>query len=247
VKTRQNYAAYCSIGAGIGGAAFSLGGTLAVSGYGARRLYVASKKLELIKAELLHRGIALRDFHCRDVIIPLCASLAGAGIGFGLDEVALAATNTLPMAINMPSGKTAIQQALSHPGEVFQGGVNEQLHEMALVGQDVPHGVMPGSGLSTQVLQAHTTWVPATSPAEHIGFYAGMAMTQSAEHSLVSLVAAQSTWSVIEAVAGLQKALNLVGCRRYLGLPILCNGCGDKITTGIYWRKCTQRVPLARF
>ena len=59
VKTRQDIATATSISTGIGSAAFAFGASLTVSGYGARRMYVAKKKLELIQAELSKGNIEL--------------------------------------------------------------------------------------------------------------------------------------------------------------------------------------------
>lgn len=73
VKTRQDFAAAASIGSGIGAAAFTFGASLTLTGYGARRMYVATKKLELIQAELLKRGIELHKLQKRDFLIPAVA------------------------------------------------------------------------------------------------------------------------------------------------------------------------------
>jgi hypothetical protein len=154
---------------------------------------------------LKSRQIQLRPFHIRDAFIPLVASLAGAGVGFGLDEVALAATNTIPTRAGMLSGKTAMQQVLHHPGEALQGvgqGLCEQMHEMASAAYDVHSGVIPGSGPCGQILQAHTAWVPSSSARGHAGFYEDLVLAKSAEHATMSLAATQGTWSAMEACAG---------------------------------------------
>jgi hypothetical protein len=83
-----------SIGSGIGAAAFTSGASLALTGYGARRMYVANKKLELIQAELLKRGIELHTLQKRDVLIPAAAHLLGVVVGFGLDEIDMGDTYT---------------------------------------------------------------------------------------------------------------------------------------------------------
>ncbi|PHH76813.1 hypothetical protein CDD80_1191 [Ophiocordyceps camponoti-rufipedis] len=107
LKTRQRISSSFSIVSGIGAAPVSGGATLAVSAYGGRRLHVARKKLRLIEAELLKRGQPLHKLQKRDVIIPVTAGVAGAGLGFGIDELALAAPHTISMSVEPAVGLLA--------------------------------------------------------------------------------------------------------------------------------------------
>jgi hypothetical protein len=244
VKTRQRYAGASSIVIGAGGAAFIFGGTLAVSAYGGRRLFVADKKLELIRQELRKRGTGLRDFHKRDVIIPLCASGVGVGLGFGLDEVAMAATNTIPMGSTMPSGGSVMHEVLNNPGDVAQGvgsGLSEQAHEMAVALANTTSGVIPGSELSNEVLATSTVWVTAPSQAEHVGYYLGMLLAQQVEHGVIAVVGAQCAWSIMECMAGCAKGIKRSRtCPQALGGATECDECHELIRSGVYRRMETS-------
>lgn len=159
VKTRQEFSAAATIGSGIGGAAFTCGASLAMTGYGARRMYVAKKKLELIQAELSKRGIELHKVQKRDFFIPAAAHLLGGVVGFGLDEVVMGATNTIPLGEHIPTGASAIHEVLTNPHEALQGvvsGIEEQGREMWLAVNGATNGVIPGSDLSSEILAAHT-------------------------------------------------------------------------------------------
>ena len=159
VKTRQKISAAVSIGAGIGAAAFTHGTSLALSGYHARRMYVANKKLDRIQAELLKRGIELHTLQKRDVLIPIAAHLVGVAVGFGLDEIAIADTYTIPLGEHVSTGASAIHEVLANPHEALQGaasGAEEQFREMSLAANDIPNGVIPGSNLSSHILATHT-------------------------------------------------------------------------------------------
>jgi len=159
VKTRQDVSAASSIGSGIGAAPFTSGASLALAGYGAREMYVAKKKLELIQAELLKRGIELHKVQKRDFFIPVGESLLGSVVKFGLEEIDMSDTYTIPLGEHVPTGASSIHDVLTNPHEALQGavsGVEEQFREMSLAVQDVANGVIPGSDLSSQILAAHT-------------------------------------------------------------------------------------------
>jgi hypothetical protein len=112
-KTRQIYAAFCSIANGAAFAIPSHGGTLVICAWAARRLYVANHKLKYIRAELTLRNLELRAFMHRDWMIPVAVALTGTAIGLGVDfglhnfvpigSVSLGSTAVLPT----PSGGTA--------------------------------------------------------------------------------------------------------------------------------------------
>ncbi|KAK3392851.1 hypothetical protein B0H63DRAFT_530357 [Podospora didyma] len=72
-----------SITAAIGMAIATGGLSLASSPYGARRMYVAEKKLALIQTELTERSVALHEPMKRDFPIPLGIGIATMGIGAG--------------------------------------------------------------------------------------------------------------------------------------------------------------------
>lgn len=239
VKTRQQMAASISIGSGLGGAVFTMGGTLAISAYGARRMRVAKKKCELIQQELIKRNIKLHEFDYKDALIPGIAGLVGMGVGFGLTDIANEATNAATMNVITPSGSSAIQAVAANPGDAIQGlgaGFTEQVREMALAVNGMGAGIMPGSDLSGEVLAAHTSWVALPSPASSVGVYAGMMMAQGVEKGIASLISAQCAWSIMEALSSLERPSVELQCSRVLGMPVTCDHCKMRMTSGTYWR-----------
>jgi hypothetical protein len=240
VKTRQEYSSWWSIGGGLGGAVFTFGASLAVSAYGGRRLYVATKKLELIKAELTKRGISLHEFQKRDALIPAVAGLVGAGIGFGVDMVALGVTNAIPMGVHVPTGSSAMHEVLNNPGDALQGiaaGAQEQGKEILLAGQGLEHGIIPGSDLSTSMLASHTVWCAAPDLSEAIGFHQGMMLAQGVEKSTAAFLGSQCTWSVMEGIFSVQMAKQKLSCSRSSVTMADCDQCGAEVRKGTFWRK----------
>jgi hypothetical protein len=242
VKTRQLMAASCTIGGGIGGAAFTMGGTLAVSAYGSRRYRVASKKLKLIQAELMRRGVSLHKLDYKDFLIPIGASVIGLGAGIGLDHIAIAATNTVPMGaqVGMPTGSTALYAVAANPGDAVQSivpGFTQQVNEMGLALHGVGEGIIPGSDQSQLMLAGHTSWAAAPNMESAVGFYAGMLMAQTTEKSVVSLISAQCAWSLMEAVSSMDTSRTQLPCGRMVGMPVECDHCATVIKFGTYWRK----------
>jgi hypothetical protein len=194
VKTRQHTAALCSMTAGAAGALPTGGGSLLLTAYGGRRLYVASKKLELIEAELRSRDVALHELQKRDILIPGIAALVGAGVGLGLDEVATTATNTIPMGTGLPHGSSIAQALATSSGDTLGGaahGAMEQLHEMGNAILDSTNGIP-----AAQDLAQNTVWVPVQSVSTAVGFHGGMVIAQAAEKGAASLAAGVVTTSI---------------------------------------------------
>ncbi|KAF4592466.1 hypothetical protein GQ602_002765 [Ophiocordyceps camponoti-floridani] len=107
LKTRQRISSSFSIGSGVVAAPVSGGATLAVSAYGSRRLHVARKKLRLIEEELVKRGQPLHKLQKRDVLIPVIAGIFGLGLGFGIDELGVAAAHTISLPVEPAVGLLA--------------------------------------------------------------------------------------------------------------------------------------------
>lgn len=198
VKTRQHTAAISSMVTGAIGAIPTYGGTLVVSAYGARRYYVATKKLDLIQGELVKRGIQLHKLQKRDVLIPAVTAVIGVGAGMGLDEIAMSVTNTGLMGTVIDPGGSVAEALATNTGETLHAaaqGVHEQAHEMLHGVLDVNNGVP-----AAQDLESHTVWVPAQSAEEAAGYHAGMAAAQSAERGVVASGAALISDAVISRV-----------------------------------------------
>lgn len=200
VKTRQQAAAMCSIGTGVAGAIPSGGGTLLLSAYGSRRLYVAQAKLKLIRAELTKRGVALHELQKRDVLIPFAASIVGMGVGVGLEDAATAVTNTVPMAAGLPSGSSVTQALATNSGDTISGaahGIAQQAREMGHAILDANNGIPAAQDLAMQ-----TTWVSATSAQEAVGFHTGMGAMQATEKGVASLASKVLATQGMEAMCG---------------------------------------------
>jgi hypothetical protein len=112
IKHRQHVSASASIGGGIGVAPFTMGLTLIGSAYGGRRLYIASKKLEMIRAELEKREVELYKPTKRDFFIPLGVSMATLGLGAGVDSLASHATSTVAAHVAAQHGTQAVHDAV---------------------------------------------------------------------------------------------------------------------------------------
>lgn len=162
------------------------------------------------------------------------------GIGYGLDEVALAATNTITLGANV-YGTSTMSALASHPSEFLHGavdGIQEQGHEVALAANGISNQIVPGTNASAALLASHTTWVPASSTADLIGFHQGMVVAQDAEKFVATQVGSEIFWKITESISGLCKVSQRVSCRRQLTVGgIACNNCKEDIEGGIYYRK----------
>jgi hypothetical protein len=248
VKTRQQIAAGCQIGSGLAAAPFTFGLTLGISGIGARRTYVAAKKFKLITAELESRNVPLHQLQKRDFLIPFGASLAGLGLGFGLDEVAMAATNAIPMEVmNGPTGTSSAAHEVMNPGATVHGwasGALEQVHEMGNAAQNmITDGIVPGSDLSSAALASHTAW-NCISPADAVSFHQGMLAAQGLEKAVASFIGQEFAWKMMEALLGMEQARQSLPCSRLAGLPVSCDSCRVQITSGQFWREYLVRFSL---
>ncbi|TIC99156.1 hypothetical protein CH35J_006238 [Colletotrichum higginsianum] len=244
VKTRQIYAASGSIGAGVGGAAFTAGATLVVTGYGARRYYVANKKLQLIQQEVTNRGYSLHEFQKRDFLIPVTASMISVGLGAGLGSIAAASTNTSLMVDGgfVPSDMSVVEALVTNPGDTIGGaldGAAQQSYEMVQAGLGVAAGTLPGTDECAQVLAQNTVWVPADSASQAVGFQAGMVLAQAAEKAFVGLASNAIATFVMEGIWSIQMSREFASCPRHLGVTKLtCRMCNENISDSWYWHCC---------
>ncbi|RAR07131.1 hypothetical protein DDE83_006629 [Stemphylium lycopersici] len=185
VKLRQQISASCAIGSGVGGAAFTMGASLAASVIGSRRYRVARKKHGLIQNELMRRGIPLHETNYKDYLIPVVASVVGQGVGIGLGHIAMDITNTIPLGqqIPTPTGSTTIQAVAEYPSDA------EHFHEVNLAADGIKAGIVPGSESSQLNLAEHTSWIPAPNVENAAEFHAGMLLAQKVENAVVISVA----------------------------------------------------------
>ena len=250
MKIRQRFSSSYTIGAGIGGAPFTLGFTLGLSTYGLRVHRVASAKRQIIEQELTNRNIALHVLRKRDFLIPLSTGPINSGVGFGINELALAGTNTVTMEAALPPDASA-SQIIHHPMDVLSGGL-DGIQEQ---GQEMTWAVDQGSSLSEGALAANTTWVPSPSAANTVGFYYGMFVAQKAEAAVAGIVTTMTLNLIMESVA--EKNPDIVKrwpnrCSRVIKVENFkggaCSFCSKLISSGFFWRRSYQfllkKMPL---
>jgi hypothetical protein len=230
------------MGGGIGGAILTMGGTLVVSAYGCRRYQVATKKLELIQAELLSRGVSLHEVNYKDVLIPFAANIVGQGAGFGFDQIATEAANTMPTGQQIPTatGSTVINEVVANPSDTVQAtisGIEAQSNAMGHALDGIGGGIIPGSDPSQLNLATHTSSVAAPNIESITGFHTGMLLAQSAEKAAVSLIASNCAWKLMEAMSSMDPPRTRLPCARMVGQTVKCDHCHTLVQSGTYWRK----------
>lgn len=260
VKTRQTYAAMCSI---VNGAAFSVpshGGTLVICAWAARRLYVAVRKLKVIKAELTRRKLELRPFLNRDWMIPVAVAVTGAAIGFGVDfglgsfvPIGHVSMGTGPdgslsaSVLPTPSGGTAA--SLAHSVTTVDPS---HAQEIAAVSHHAGNAIKEAfDGLAAQIKDVFAsthdtvaglmTGTGDGSLAGAVGFVGGAHAAAAIEHSLAMVMGSQSLqWmsDKLDFESIRPRVSQQLACRR---LPwstgVLCDRCESPIEYGNFYRK----------
>ena len=267
VKTRQIYAAMCSI---VNGAAFSVpshGGTLVICAWAARRLYVAVRKLKVIKAELMLRKIELRPFMNRDWMIPVAAAVTGAAIGLGVD---FGLANFVPIGhvslgmgpsglesaavIPTPSGGTAtsVIQGVVPGHSMVQSAVAispSHAQEAAAVSHHAGNAIKEAfDGLGAQIRDvfasnhdAVTSFISGSgdgSLAGAVGFVGGAHAGQAIEHSLAILMGSQS-------LQWMSDKLDFESIRPRMSQHLLCRRL--PWSTGVLCYRCESPIECGKF
>ncbi|KAH8841638.1 hypothetical protein MCOR27_011196 [Pyricularia oryzae] len=131
-KTQQLFSTTYTISAGIAATALTCGASLGAAALGGRKYYIAQAKLKMIEDELTKRNIKLHQLRKRDAIKPLIVHLVGAGVGFGVHDVLLSATTTLPLHGQLPQDayEQLTQYATANPGHAVHATVDGALHGM---------------------------------------------------------------------------------------------------------------------
>jgi hypothetical protein len=231
VKHRQHISACASTGAGIGLAPFTFGLSLLGSAYGARRLYIANKKLEIIQAELTRREVALHTPTKRDFIIPFSISMATLGLGAGADAVAVHATSQLATHAIADHGTRAVSDVLQNPVSVCHGvadGVSLQLHE---VGQVFAGGLDHAIAVTNLASSYIVAGAPYVLPGELVGMAAGMSAASVAETKFAKWASGKIALRVIDRALPTKSQAFAYGeppqtCRRRLySNNIVCEHC----------------------
>ena len=113
-KMRIFLAGSITFGSGLGAIPFTAGLSLLLVSYGARRMNVAKRKMEIIQGELARRNIALHTLTTRDKVIAVTAGLIslGAGTAVGIEffpPVGVEVTNMELSHAVAPGGDVTIQ------------------------------------------------------------------------------------------------------------------------------------------
>ncbi|KAK0617595.1 beta subunit of N-acylethanolamine-hydrolyzing acid amidase-domain-containing protein [Immersiella caudata] len=191
IKTRQQVSAGTAMASGIGLAIFTLGKSLTVTAYGARRMYVADGKLELIKAELRRRGEELHTIRASDVFVPVGISVATLGVSAGLDGFLDGATAHLHHAIDSAaaghSTQAVAEAVLGDPGQFLHGavdGIGKQAHEVA----SFLHAAGAGGSTDTVATSAIDASIAHAGPGVLKGIEVGVNYAHSAEIKAASWI-----------------------------------------------------------
>ncbi|KAI1621993.1 hypothetical protein EDD37DRAFT_611490 [Exophiala viscosa] len=241
-KCRQHVSAGASIGGGIGAAPFTLGLSLLGSAYGARRLYIAEKKLEIIREELVRRDVSLHKFSKRDFFIPMGVSVATLGFGAGLDVFAAHATSQVATHVVADHGSRAVSDIVQSPGgfvHSVEAGASLQLHEIA-------HAL---TGHATANLDSYyiVAGAPYTTAVALVGTGIGMSAAQVAEKHLADWAAGRIAYRHVDRLLpkrsqAVTTASPPANCRRILSPPssLRCEHCADLIDTSneTYYHCC---------
>lgn len=234
----QQVSSTVSIGSGVGFAIFTGGGvSLIGSAYGARRLYLAEKKLSLIQEELTQRKIELYKPKKRDILIPLGVGIATIGAVGGIDVIAAHATCGLAAHAVAHHGAQAVNDVVQQP-ESFMGGVeagiSAQVHEVTDL-------VTAGMQHATSVAAADSYFLVAGSPflaaGQLVGIAAGESLALLAETKLACFVLNKVSFCLVNAFSGTRsQAITYFNpsddCRR-IEKPsdLLCEHCKSLIHT----------------
>jgi hypothetical protein len=200
VKFRQHISSSASIGGGIGLAPFTFGLSLLGTAYGARRLYIAKKKLEMIEAELKKREVALHTPTKRDFFIPFGISVATMGLGAGVDAVASHATSQVASHVVADHGVRSVSDVIQSPGSFCHGvgeGLSLQAHELSNV---VTGGLQHATAISNWDASYIMAGAPYAIPGEVVGLAGGIALAHLTEAKIAQYASGKIAMCTIDRV-----------------------------------------------
>jgi hypothetical protein len=238
VKCRQHISAGASIGGGVGLAPFTFGLSLVGTAYGARRLYIAKKKLELIQAELKRRSVVLHKPTKRDFLIPFGTSIVTLGLGAGVDALAAHATSQVATHVIADHGTRAIGEAVQSPGSFCHGvtdGISLQMHEL---GNVVTGGLQHATAVANMDSSYIISGAAYMNPGAAVGLAAGTAAAQTMEAQLAKFASGKIALRTVDRVLpNRSQAFSFntppETCQRRKNLPprLCCDHCGELIDT----------------
>ncbi|KAI1391838.1 uncharacterized protein F4822DRAFT_106950 [Hypoxylon trugodes] len=217
--TRKMLTGSVAVGAGVGGAYFTGGLTLLLSGYKTRSMYVSNQKHNIIQAELTRRNVGLHDIDAKDVAIGYTIGAAAAVVGAEIGDFTEAVTNTEAMGSHLPSGANESTGLTVDPKTALEGvgGQFDQLTEHLSGGNAADVAATVAASDATAY---HAGMVQAQILEEHVG-------NEATEATLLALTT--------------QPEKPSSGCRRSR-IPIralMCNECSHFMENGEhYWHCC---------
>ncbi|KAI1163789.1 hypothetical protein F5B18DRAFT_618170 [Nemania serpens] len=161
IATRKRVLSGFGVSVGVGGAVNTGGVSVLFALYKSRSLYVAVRKLELIREELGKRNVELHKFSkSKDFLGPIAIGSVGVIIGAEIGDLIDGTTNIEQMGAGLPDGASPSTGLLDNPAEAAHGagGALEQIMD-SITGD------------------AGTTTAIATTDA--IAYHAGMIQTET--------------------------------------------------------------------
>jgi len=233
-KQRQHVSAGVSMGSGIFFAPLTMGVSLVGTAWGARRLYIAEKKLELITKELTKRNVPLHDTEAKDILLPLAIGVVTFGVGNELSNLAAEATCSTAAAAAAPHGMDAVAAVVQDPSAAIQGVENAVSTELHEVGNAITEGLQ-GADFAADVDSSFVTMAgPATDAAALVGFAAGMAAMSVLEVQIAKYATDKVTWRAVNKLERQKGAAYYAAelppsCKRRRGMGgiIICKHCKD--------------------
>ena len=166
-RHRQINSGSWSVGLGLGGAIPTLGVSLLGSAYGGRRMYLASKKFDIVAAEIDVRHEAHYQTRKRDWMIPVAFGAATLGIGLGVEAIASDfATQAVSGAAD--HGLTAFKDVVHDPSSAMAGvghGLETAGHHLV----EAAHSVTEGFTQATACAASDVANAGASNAAEAVG------------------------------------------------------------------------------
>lgn len=260
VKLRRMFTcAYIAAG-GLGGAAFTFGGSLIAVGISGRRWRVADRKLGLIREELTRRGIPHHKLKTKDVLIPAVSCLIGGavahGIDFGLGELVDVGNAQIdgPIRESESLNLTPLDEVFAgveQPGAAAAGLLNGFLHQGHVIsdgGVQIHEAINNTASLAPSPdATAASIIIDPEQLCQTIALATGTEMGQAPALQSEDLAGYSLAWTAatyaMEAFENpdhYRKAVKHLGCRRFYGLKpnhLSCDGCKQAIPSGQYMRE----------
>ncbi|KAI1472203.1 uncharacterized protein F4812DRAFT_407787 [Daldinia caldariorum] len=218
---RKYLAGGFATGFGLSSAVFTGGLSLLLAGYKGRSTYVASKKREIIQAELRRRNLKTRHITAKDAAISWSIGAMAALIGMEVGDFTEGMTNINDMGAALPDGANESTGLTADPGKAAEGMAGQVQQLAAHVAGD------GAAGVATQVAAADT-----------VAYHAGMVQAKIIEEHLAN----EATEATLVALTDPPEEPK-PGCShtksRVQTESLGCDRCSEGIEKGhCYWHCC---------